>query len=61
VLGVFGVGGVPASLDLMNARSCEFVSNLGEHFKGVTRANVTHFNLPKGQFYGYLNCNGVAR
>ncbi|WP_166420154.1 endo alpha-1,4 polygalactosaminidase [Pseudoalteromonas sp. Z1A8] len=52
---------VPASLDLINARSCEFVSSLGERFKGITRANVTHFNLPKGQFYGYLNCNGVAR
>ena len=52
---------VPASLDLINARSCQFISNQGTRFKGVTRGKLTHFEIPAGNFYGYLNCNGVAR
>ncbi|MDC3211356.1 endo alpha-1,4 polygalactosaminidase [Pseudoalteromonas distincta] len=51
---------VPASLDLINARSCEFVSNLGERFKGINRGKLTHFKIPTGDFYGYLNCNESA-
>ncbi|GAA78493.1 MULTISPECIES: endo alpha-1,4 polygalactosaminidase [Pseudoalteromonas] len=51
---------VPASLDLMNGRKCQFTSHLGEHFKGITHGKLTHFKIPMGDFYGYLNCAGTA-
>jgi len=51
---------VPATLDLINARSCEFISHMGKHFKGTSRGKITQFKLPEGQFYGYLNCKRGA-
>ena len=51
---------VPATLDLINARSCEFISHMGKRFKGTSRGKITQFKLPEGQFYGYLNCKRGA-
>ena len=47
-------------IDLVNARSCEFVSNDGKRFRGKSNADITQFSLPKGQFYGYLKCKIAA-
>lgn len=52
---------IPATLDLVNARSCQFISHMGKSYKGITRAKITHFKLPAGDFFGYLNCTGVAK
>ena len=51
---------VPAKIDLVNGRSCEFVSNDGKRFRGKSNADITQFSLPKGQFYGYLKCKIAA-
>ena len=51
---------VPAKIDLVNGRFCEFVSNDGKRFKGKSNADITQFSLPKGQFYGYLKCKRAA-
>ncbi|MBB1370969.1 endo alpha-1,4 polygalactosaminidase [Pseudoalteromonas sp. SR45-4] len=48
---------VPATLDLINAGACVFVSHLGERYKGLTRGDITQFKIPAGDFFGYLNCN----
>ncbi|MFP3425004.1 endo alpha-1,4 polygalactosaminidase [Pseudoalteromonas sp. SIMBA_162] len=52
---------IPATLDLVNARSCQFISHMGKRYKGITRGKITHFKLPAGDFFGYLNCTGVAK
>ena len=49
-----------AKIDLVNGRSCEFVSNDGKRFKGKSNAYITQFSLPKGQFYCYLKCKRAA-
>lgn len=48
---------LPVSIDLINGRSCQFISHLGKRFKGISKGRLTHFKLPVGDFYGYLNCN----
>ena len=51
---------LPVSIDLINGRSCLFISHVGKRFKGISEGRLTHFKLPAGNFYGYLNCNKGA-